>query len=297
MFWRLKTQIPSKQPWNGLLSSYFKVSQISYSILWFLSCIRITPCPSKKTYAGSLWEVLSIGQLIKLFGEEEPTNTHVCVWNVSLGSLYLLNWPDLNHFMALEQPLRWQITNCLQPHHPLAPSHLFLWQFYFDAQWWFLMLDLTSSPKNSLKRSLELKKDPHLLEIPLTPALDFIPSAACLPNPPSISYASQPFFFPKWEAGAHKVEKTELFLLSFHYFTGPCKERSLIAGVISNSTRKRPIYGQASSSQRFLLFRSPSLRINPPFVPPPRDLTWLFRHKHNKSLPVPGCDVRICSME
>lgn len=80
MFWRLKTQIPSKQPWNGLLSSYFKVSQISYTILCFLSCTRITLCSSKKTYAGSLWEVPSIGQLTKIiWGGGTNKQSRMCV--------------------------------------------------------------------------------------------------------------------------------------------------------------------------------------------------------------------------
>lgn len=122
MFWRLKTQIPSKQPWNGLLSSYFKVSQISYSILCFLSCIRITLSPSKNhTQAHSEW-YQALGSLIKLSGRKEQTNTRVWVWNPSLVLLDVLNWPDLSHFTALEQPPCWQLTKLPPAPPPSCPK-------------------------------------------------------------------------------------------------------------------------------------------------------------------------------
>lgn len=81
MFWRLKTQIPSipsKQPWNGLLSSYIKVSQISHPILWFFSCRRVTPCPSKNPTRTHSERYQATGSLIKLFwGRRKQTLVYV----------------------------------------------------------------------------------------------------------------------------------------------------------------------------------------------------------------------------
>lgn len=155
MFWRLKTQIPSKQPWNGLLSSYFNVSQISYSILCFLSCIRITLSPSKNHTRAHCERYQALGSLIKLSGGKEQTNTCACVWNVSLVPPYLLSWPDPSHFMALKQSLCWQLTNLPPAPPPSCPKSSVSLTV---SLWWA-----------SVKSKKEPKKDSRAKKRPTSP--------------------------------------------------------------------------------------------------------------------------------
>lgn len=146
MFWRLKTQIPSipsKQPWNGLLSSYIKVSQISYPILWFFSCISIT-LPLQKSYINSQ-RYQAMGSLIKLFLGKEQINTGVCMWNTSLASLYLQNphpWLGSLFLMLLalsSSSLRIKITASSDLPWLFRHKHNKIPFFSLDVTWRFVL--------------------------------------------------------------------------------------------------------------------------------------------------------------
>lgn len=69
---------------------------ISYPILWFFSCIRITQCPHKNPAQTHSERYPARGSLIKLFLGKEQTNTGICEWNPSLIPLYLQSSANLS---------------------------------------------------------------------------------------------------------------------------------------------------------------------------------------------------------